>query len=353
MSSALIDAPAKSSSELVVRPAPSLLCPTFTVIIPALNEERMIASCLRALIRQSLAPREFEVILVDNGSTDRTVEIGATFASALRLTVLRREGCNISEARNAAVELAKSTYLVFLDADCVPPPDWLKHGLEHLRVGDGGVLGAFYTVPAKSRWVAKAWYGNFPTSRQGPVSYVPSGSLFVSRSLFCTLGGFDPAMPTSEDFEFCQRVHRAGYSVLGYRDLSAVHVGTPQTLAAFFRKQRWHGTGVRTILSRDRMNLAYLKTVIQSLYVPLLLFSVLASAPIARITRLSWMPAIPLLALLVVSFAMAVYGAHQRKQWTLAFPLTVLYAVYSAARGVSLLGFAAPRGVRSQPNREK
>lgn len=329
----------------------------FTVIIPVLNEERLIGQCLSALVRQSLPADELEVIVVDNGSTDRTIEIATEFHSSLRLTVLRKTKCNISAARNAAAASAKGTFFAFLDADCLPSEDWLACALKYLRCGDGGVIGAFYTIPPESTWVAKAWYGDLRTTRKGPVSYVPSGTLFIARSVFSKLGGFDPAIQTSEDFEFCQRVKAAGYQVLGYPELSTLHLGTPQTIAAFYRKQRWHGNGVRAVFERNMLDRGFARTILQTLYMTCWLLLSVIALPVALMTGNLLVLILPPGFLLLGSLFMAVHAANQRKKRFLVIPLTLLYTVYGVARSLSLLGISGQRaapvlGTQLSPTRD-
>ncbi len=317
----------------------------FSVVIPALNEEKCIGMCLDALSRQTLAPDTFEVILVDNGSVDRTLEIAFTFQSSLQLTVLRKPACNISAARNAAAALAKGTFLAFLDADCVAPSCWLERALEYLRLGDGGVVGAFYSIPADSSWLAKAWYGELATSKRGLVTYVPAGTMFVARSVFSSLGGFDSTIETSEDFEFCKRVRSAGYDVLAYPVLSTVHLGTPQTMESFYQKQRWHGNGVRTVFEKNMFDHGFLKTIIQTVYFSFWLVMSIVALLLTAISGKISILFIPPGFLLLGSLILALHGAKQRKQWSLVAPLTLLYAVYGVARGLSLIG---PRGQRAE-----
>jgi len=315
----------------------------FSVIIPTLNEEKFIGQCLSALAGQTLPLEQFELIVVDNGSQDRTLDVIAECRSMFRITVIRKAKCSISEARDAAASLAKGSFLVFLDADCLPSPDWLQRALELVRRGDGGVIGAFYTIPDNSTWVAKAWYGDLARVRTGPVSYVPSGTLFIDRSVFHKLGGFDPALRTSEDFEFCQRVAAAHYQVLSYPELSTVHLGTPQTLKSFYQKQRWHGTGIRTVCGRNIMNRGFLSTILYTLLVSLCLVGALVGFPVALLTGHPSIFVAPSGILVLSSFAMATKGAIRRGSVRLILPLTVLFTVYGVARSIALLGFTTAR----------
>jgi cellulose synthase/poly-beta-1,6-N-acetylglucosamine synthase-like glycosyltransferase len=318
----------------------------FSIIIPTLNEEKFIGQCLAALAQQTLPLEQFEVIIVDNGSSDGTLDVVSDCMSMIATTVIRKTKCNISEARNSASALAKGSFLAFLDADCLPSANWLKRAIDLVRRGDGGVIGAFYTIPEPSTWVARAWYGDLARANNGAVRYVPSGTLFIDRSVFHKLGGFDAAIQTSEDFEFCQRVASAGYQVLSYPELSTLHLGTPQTVSAFFQKQRWHGSGIRTVFGRNMLERGFVATVVYTLLVSMSIVFTAAALPFAFLTEKPLVVLLPCGFLLLTSVAMAVKGAIRRRNLRLIFPLTILFTVYGVARSVALLGLGARRDRR-------
>ncbi len=318
-----------------------MLC---SVIVPALNEERVIGECLEALCRRQLPPGSFEVVLADNGSTDATVPIARSFEGRLALRVIERKGVHISALRNAGAAAAQGEFLAFLDADCIPRPNWLAEALPLLEAEPNRIIGAFYSIPEPSTWVARAWYGDLRTLKQGPVMYVPAGSLLTSREAFVRAGGFDEALATSEDCEFCQRAAARGLPVLAIPGLSVVHLGTPQTLAAFYKKQRWHGSHVHKVFLRDPRHNA--KSALFAFYMA----AAFASVPAAALTGLlwsQWMPAaLALAALLLPPAAFAVRGALKRRSLKMFPALAALYLVYGAARAASLFSSGGRRPAR-------
>lgn len=322
-----------------------------SVIIPAFNEENVIEQCLTCLARQDFPADQFEVIVVDNASTDRTRGIAHSFSRLLNLTVLTKAGGHISSLRNMGAAAAKGQFLAFLDADCFAVEQWLSRAAGRLQASDGGVVGAFYTIPSESSWVAKTWYEDLPWLKKGKVSYVPSGNLFISRAVFLKVQGFDPALQTCEDFEFCQRVAAAGYSVRGYAELSTVHAGTPQTLFGFYRKQRWHGNGVRTAFFQGPLQKNILKTIAHAAFTLFLLLASVLACPVALATgQWLWITIAPG-ALLLSSFALALRGTRLRRRYSLLLPLTVMYLTYGIARALSFLGINGRRkSTRQRPS---
>jgi len=91
-----------------------------TVVIPALNEEREIGECLKSLVNQSF--RDFEVIVVDNGSTDTTVRIARSYGARVIHEPRRRTSC----AREAGFQVTRAEIIASTDADTVVPPNWLE-----------------------------------------------------------------------------------------------------------------------------------------------------------------------------------------------------------------------------------
>ncbi len=314
-----------------------------SVVIPTLNEEAVIGRCLESLARQTFPHQSFEVIVVDNGSRDGTVDLALGFRESLRLRVLSRKGVPASALRNLGAEAAAGHSLAFLDADCIAGPDWLARAMPVLRTAGCGVIGASYTIPDGSSWVARTWYGHMRTERQGPVSYVPAGTMLISRKTFLALGGFDETIATSEDCEFCQRAAAADLPVEGIPFLSVVHLGTPQTLGAFFQKQRWHGTDVHKVFLRNTRSAAHAKSALFALYTVCSLGALILGTAAAVLAKNIAIALGAGALVLAVPLLLGVRGAVQRKRWQDLAPLAILFLVYGFARGLCLLGLAGAR----------
>jgi len=93
-----------------------------SVIVPSYNEEENIAQCLVSLSHQTVSKSEYEIIVVDGGSTDRTCEIARKYADMVFIQTSKKVG----GARNDGVMASKGDIIATTDADCILPPDWIE-----------------------------------------------------------------------------------------------------------------------------------------------------------------------------------------------------------------------------------
>ena len=110
-----------------------------TVIVPVLNGKDTIELCIQSLLQLQPPAGGVELIVVDNGSTDGTIEILSRYES--RLKVLEQSKPGVSAARNLGIQHARADRVAFIDSDCIAEPDWLRDiilPLEDLRVGVAG-----------------------------------------------------------------------------------------------------------------------------------------------------------------------------------------------------------------------
>jgi glycosyltransferase involved in cell wall biosynthesis len=325
-------------------PAPSAFQPvrattvSISIIIPALNEEKMIGRCLESLTELDFARERFEVILVDNGSRDNTLKIAESFQDRINIRILQVTGVRISALRNTGARAAQGNILAFLDADCLAPRDWLER-IYILAPSDGaGVLGAHYLLPTDSSWVGRTWHVYQEAPKSGEVSHIPAGDLIMRREDFLTLDGFDETIQTNEDYELCERARAAGMKVRAFPEIGVVHLGTAQSLKVFFRKQAWHGTHVIKVFLRDVLKSHNRKAVFFAAYTFLCLVAIaVVAAWVFTGHGPWWFPVAAVAALCLPPSALSARQVLASKNWLDFFPLFVLYLTYGIARARALL----------------
>jgi len=183
------------TDDLRLQPAP-----TISVVICTYNRAALLAGVLKTLCDQTLDRSCYEVIVVDNNSSDSTRAITEEFCRRyenLRYCLESRQGS--SYARNLGVQVAQGEYVAFCDDDCEVPNNWLAIASEIIEEVSPAVFGAgffaLYHTP-KPRWY-KDSYGSHSlgeTARVLKEETVSGGNSFYRRSLLLSLGGFDTTM---------------------------------------------------------------------------------------------------------------------------------------------------------------
>lgn len=214
-----------------------------SVVIPARNEEtnlaRVLPACLEAVRR---VPGGAEVVVSDHASTDGTAALARRLGARV---VDASEAGTIAAVRNLGARAASGEILAFLDADCVPDPDWLAFALalfaEEPRTGAAGFPPR---VSDGEGWIGRAsacFASPGIGSRRERARWLPSANLFVRRKTFDRVFGFDEGLATCEDYDLTVRIRAAGEELTLDPALSAWHLREPRSIAALFRKERWRG----------------------------------------------------------------------------------------------------------------
>lgn len=187
-----------------------------SVVVPVRNGERQLGRQLRALAAQE-PPANFEIVVVDNGSVDRTADVARAHAHLFtRVAVVRSDAPGLAAARNVGVSAATGSLLLFCDHDDVASPTWVTAMSNALRTYDV-VGGRLDLIPTNSQRV-RAWRTEpFPRGLPRTMDYAPyavGASLGLRRQVHEELGGFNTAYRGShDDVEFCWRAQEAGYSI--------------------------------------------------------------------------------------------------------------------------------------------
>jgi glycosyltransferase involved in cell wall biosynthesis len=182
---------------------------TFSFVIPAHDEEALLGAALSSLRAAAEAAREpYEIIVVDDASTDRTAAIAAA-AGARVVPVAFRQ---ISAVRNAGARVASGDTLVFVDADTHASPEAVRGVLDARRAGaiGGGARVRFdEPIPAWARRLMPLFMGSMVRLRWAAGCFV-----FVSRDAFNAVGGFDESLFASEEIALSRALKRRGRFVM-------------------------------------------------------------------------------------------------------------------------------------------
>ena len=212
--------------------------PEISVIVPVRNGAGSLPALLTSLKAQTLGRERFEVIVVDNDSSDASAEV----ASRHGARVVSEPVPNRSRARNRGVAAASAPLFAFTDADCVADPGWLAALLDcaptaplvagevRLRVSEQpNAIERYESLWrfGQKSWVAQGW--------------AATANLLVRVEAFDAVGGFDPTWRhIAEDADFCLRARAAGYP-LGYCEDAVVdHLGESE-FRPFLRRLFLHG----------------------------------------------------------------------------------------------------------------
>src|SRR5580658_2865190 len=207
-----------------------------SVIVPHLNDYDNLDACLKLLTEQSFPRDRTEIIVADNGSSRGIDAVRRIVGSRGRVIEVAERGAG--PARNAGVRASRGESIAFIDSDCRPDQRWLEEGLAELRLAHfaGGRVNVLVQDPERMT-AAEAFESVFAFRNERYVkdlNFTVSASMFVWRSVFDAVGGFENGVP--EDFDWCRRARLRGYRI---RFASKSIVGHPARRTMLELRRKW------------------------------------------------------------------------------------------------------------------
>ena len=304
--------------------------PFVSIIIPALNEESNIKRCVESIQKVDSSGCDYEIIVVDNGSTDKTVEV----AKDLEVRVFIKTDINIAGLRNFGVTIAQGNIFAFVDADCVVAKEWLQEALRELSDKQVGATGSNYKLYGKGSWVSRAWEFNKKTRKDRcEVEWIQSGNLIIKKESFDAVGGFDEQLNVCEDSDICYRIKDKGYKIVSNKAIGSYHLGFAETLITFFKKQLWYGKDVLRVFFKSKNKKKYFKSLSLPLFFLLCIFVFCLSILLVKIKLM----VLAVVTMFIVSFIWAMKVNFEKKRIRYIIPLTLLFFVFGIARAICLI----------------
>ena len=214
-----------------------------SVIIPAFNSEKTITPCLKSALNQDLPKENYEVTLIDDGSTDKTQTIARSFA----VNVIPQKNQGPAVARNNGAIQAKGDILIFTDSDCELEPEFIKKITAPIEENPEivGVQGRYKTK--QKEFIARFVQVEIETRYQKMAKkrftdFIGTYAAAYRKDVFHNFGGFDTGFPlaSGEDAEFSYKLQSSGCKMV-FEPQACVYHLHPSTLKSYMRIKFFRG----------------------------------------------------------------------------------------------------------------
>ncbi|MCX5904216.1 MAG: glycosyltransferase [Proteobacteria bacterium] len=320
--------------------------PAVSVIIPAFNRKDELQELLAALARQTLAPEQFEIIVVDDGSTDDTLFYLKSLVDSGRENLIfhYQKNQGPGAARNRGMAMARGDVFAFTDTDCRPHPDWLEELLKPFADRHVGAVGGAEQYDAQGTILQQAIHicmtSSFTTGGlRGATGtklaqyYPRTFNMAISRDAFEKTGGFK-SLYHGEDIELSFRIKQAGFALV-FNERAKVQHRRRDTIKGFVKQVLKMGEARVTLARLHPELLEPLHVVPAAGLLALLLMLALSLISNAFFILLKLLLVFAFLFLLLVGAAGSWTGAAPvRDRMRLLFLVPVFFILQQSAYGI-------------------
>jgi GT2 family glycosyltransferase len=219
---------------------PRVTGPSVSVVVCTYNDAATLPACLDGLAEQTYP--DYEVIVVNDGSTDQTGDIARRYDVRL----IETENRGLGRARNTGLASARGEIVAFVDGDARPDPEWLSFLVAHFERGEDAAVGGPNLPWPDASPAAQA----AATAPGGPThvllsdeeaEHIPGCNMAFRREVFEEIGGFDPQFRTAgDDVDVCWRLREHGFRI-GFSNAAVVWHHRRDTIRAYLAQQRGYG----------------------------------------------------------------------------------------------------------------
>src|SRR4030065_2472512 len=209
-----------------------------SIVIPTFNSAKVLKTCLESLANKTVGRKKYEVIVVDDGSTDETKDIVAKYP----VRYIHQQNRGPAAARNNGVNHAQGEIVLFTDADCDPEPNWIEEMIKPLNDNQVvGVKGAYKTRQKElvARLVQIEYEHKYERMKKFKyIDFIDTYSAGYRKDIFLKYNGFDERYPKAsvEDQEFSFRLSHDGHKMVFNPDAVVFHKHSA-SLMGYLRKK--------------------------------------------------------------------------------------------------------------------
>jgi glycosyltransferase involved in cell wall biosynthesis len=233
--------------------------PQVSVVVPVYNRSHLLIPCLQKLCRQSYPEGCYEIIVVDDGSTDDSADVAQSIGRGWsgKLRVIQQDNHGPASARNTGIFASQADLIAFIDSDCIPEQDWLQLLVQALMTTHADGIGGPIINELPPSWIAEyltvtRFFRH--RERNGIVDYLLTANVLFARECLISVGGFSTQNGVwCEDADLSFRLKQSGYTLALSTAGKVTHYGTPRSLQGLMKDLYRYGRG-NAILSHNWHN---------------------------------------------------------------------------------------------------
>ncbi|NCO97136.1 MAG: hypothetical protein COY38_05055 [Candidatus Aenigmarchaeota archaeon CG_4_10_14_0_8_um_filter_37_24] len=222
-----------------------------SIIVPAYNAEKTIELCLKSLLNQSYQKNKYEILVVDDGSKDKTKNIIRKFN---RVKLIEQNHRGPSVARNLGAKKSKNDLILFIDSDCIAPKYWIKNIIKPFKDKDVIAVSGAYKTKNKDKLIAR--FVGFEIEERHKklgreIDFVSTFSAAYLRKIYLKVGGLDEKFTraSADDTSLSFKLDRLGKKMI-FEPKAYVYHHHPDNLKKYLKRKFWMGYW-RVFLYRD------------------------------------------------------------------------------------------------------
>lgn len=304
-----------------------------SVVVRTFNSEKTIKDCVRSLLDQDYP--DHEILIVDDGSTDSTLEIVQTFPVKMLHGVPAENPCN------RGIEEARSAVVAFIDDDCTAESTWLTVIVRHFQDRKLAGVGGQELTPSGSKYWPRCFEALRKVERKllfywGSIEQISTCNVAYRKEALLEVGGFNNYLFSGEETELNWRLSKNGWRVIFDQELTVTHK-RKSSLPRYFRQQFRTEFGMAQVL---RMHSDFIKP--SHLAIPSLL-AILVTIPILMLSGDGMLASYLAGALVVFSVIVSSYAALLARESKLMPGILIASVAFISARCLGFLtGLATP-----------